>query len=410
MNLSKNRSFIIYFFCTAMLFFYACQQTNTENKEKNKDKDQQADADTAKAVIKDTEPFDRQFNDLARLLAGMPAEEGSSFAELHKNQNWINYAKKIDSTFWKPMQDKRPVMSKWREDELKVTNEAKGTLFYPFSGADFLYANTFFPTVDTIVMFGLEPIGSMPDVKKIADKNFLAYLNGLEKTLATILQKSYFITLEMNTDFRGGTVQDLDGTLPAFLIFMARTGQKILYYEKVAIGEDGKLIKADAAKNPKAYYGTKIEFRDMNDNKRKVLYYFGVNLCNDAFMTMDGLAQRNDLQEFIKKLNITSTYIKSASYLMHGNNFSIIRNLVLDNTKNYLQDDSGMALGNFKDDKWDLTFFGAYAGTIDIFRGYYQNDMKKVYEDKKYPIRPLPFGIGYMYKQGESNLMLAKRK
>ena len=96
---------------------------------------------------------------------------------------------------------------------------------------------------------------------------------------------------------------------------------------------------------------------------------------------------------------------------MYEENFSVVRNYILDKSAYVLQDDSGMPLANFTKGKhaWDLTFFGVYAGPIALFKGRWQQDMKVAYT-KKEQVRPLPFGIGYQFAEGTSNLMLAKKK
>ena len=47
----------------------------------------------------------------------------------------------------------------FREQELSKIVKKQATLFYPFSGPDILYAQTFFPDVEQYVMIGLEPVG-----------------------------------------------------------------------------------------------------------------------------------------------------------------------------------------------------------------------------------------------------------
>jgi hypothetical protein len=85
--------------------------------------------------------------------------------------------------------------------------------------------------------------------------------------------------------------------------------------------------------------------------------------------------------------------------------------LILDNSPYLLQDDSGMPLANVTNSKhkWDLLFYGVYAGPIPLFSGRWQNDMKLAYQ-KPEQVRPLPFGIGYQHQEGRSNLMLATKK
>jgi hypothetical protein len=381
--------------------------------------DSSAKVDTANNSKKeekkaDLTPKDRKFNDLARLLAGLPAEEGSTVAKYHDSEDWKKYRGVADKIWEKILKEKRPTMMEWQKKHLQAPNAEAGLLFYPFSGPDFLHASTFFPNANQIVMMGLEPIGNLPDVEYINTHSPQNYYKGLERALYAVLKYSFFITKDMDVDFRGRIDKRIDGTLPAIMIFMARTGHRILNYEKVKINKDGTLTSVDAntktGKDKTVYYGTKLSFHKAGDNTPKTLYFFGVNLSNSPYMGLGGLAQRTDLASYIKSLKPQATYLKSASYLMYGAGFSMIREMILNQSKFVLQDDSGMAFRNFaKDDQWDITLFGRYAGPINLFRHHYQQDMNQAYK-KGYPVKELPFGIGYQFRKGNSNLMLAKKK
>ena len=358
---------------------------------------------------------DRKFNDLARLVAGLPAEEGSTLKKYHDGSAWKQYANNANGTWNSILKQKVPTMAKWRDEFLKKQNAAKGTLFYPFSGPDFLHATTFFPEAEKVVMIGLEPIGNYPDMDQVAKKSMNGYFNGLRHSLYTILKLSFFRTIAMAKDFTGKVTTDIDGTLPVLMLFMARTNHRILYYEKVAVNEEGMLISASQATGGKVYYGTKLTYRrEDKPNEKKTLFYFAANLQNTPYSSRSGLVRkgledRNDFRKFLKSLDITTTYIKSASYLMHRETFSIIRNIILNQSKYLLQDDSGMSVRYMERNKWNLTFFGSYVAPIHLFRNRYQKDLHKIYADGN-GIKPLPFGIGYQYQKGTSNLMLAEKK
>lgn len=355
---------------------------------------------------------ERNFNDIARLIAGMEGEEGSALNTYESNPAWKTYAQNTEAQ-WKSMEAKLPKMRTWAGKELAHINKKGGTLFYPFAGADFLHATTFFPEFDEIVMMGLEPIGSLPNFENINKKGAIpGYFQGMSKSLVSILQYSFFQTLHMAVDFNKGVSYDIDGTLPVLMFFIERTGHRILKYEKVAISPEGDLISADKVRVQGAYYGTKITYqREGKKDEQKTVYYFAVNLGNDPYSLLAGLPKRTDLVKYIESLNITTTYLKSASYLMYNESFSTIRNLILDNSPYLLQDDSGMPLASVTNSKhkWDLLFYGVYAGPIPLFSGRWQNDMKLAYQ-KPEQVRPLPFGIGYQHQEGRSNLMLATKK
>ena len=415
---------IIHYFLIAIIAFSVSCTTNpsdnkvTDHHSAQKDTLAKTDSTNQKSPTHTQKlaPVDRKFNDLARLLAGMPAETGSVVAKYQETKDWQAYQKVAERIWEKILNEKRPAMLEWQKTHLQAPNAKADLLFYPFSGPDFLHASTFYPSATEIVMMGLEPIGNLPDMEKITQKSPKNYYKGLERALYAVLKYSFFITKDMDVDFRGRIDQRIDGTLPALMIFMARTGYRILNYEKVAISPEGKLepIALDKATDKKIYYGTKLTYHKAGENKTRTLYFFGVNLSNAPYLGMGGLQQRTDLVKYLESLKPRNTYLKSASYLMYGGGFSKIRDIILKQSQFVLQDDSGMAFKNFtqnntQNNTWGITLFGRYAGPIGIFRHHYQYDLRDAYK-KGYPVKALPFGIGYQFLKGNSNLMLAQKK
>ncbi len=109
--------------------------------------------------------------------------------------------------------------------------------------------------------------------------------------------------------------------------------------------------------------------------------------------------------------NVTdfNTYLKGASYLLHYASFSTIRNFILDNTQHVTQDDSGIAYRYFeKRGKWDYIFYGKYRRPLSLFPGCYQPELDSLY--KQVGSKDVGFGIGYNFKDQNSNLMIATKK
>jgi len=123
----------------------------------------------------------------------------------------------------------------------------------------------------------------------------------------------------------------------------------------------------------------------------------------------NGLETRTELVEFLKKRNIASSYLKSASYLLHKPDFSIMRDLILTESEAVLQDDSGIPVKYFDPQSFDIQLFGTYTQPIPLFAGSFQSDLKALYDSSK-TVRELPFGIGYQFQTGTSNLMLATKR
>ena len=69
--------------------------------------------------------------------------------------------------------------------------------------------------------------------------------------------------------------------------------------------------------------------------------------------------------------------LKAASYLMHSNNFSQVRDFLLTHSKVILQEDSGIPYRYFAKDKWDIRLYGHYIGPINRFLKHGQLDLQK---------------------------------
>lgn len=393
------------------------QPTNTEETNEDVITTSNEQEEVEAPEVEPERPTDRTYNDLARFLAGLPGEDGSTYKAYESNPGWQQYSQNADITWGQVFDNKIATMNTWRDSSLAEMNEAQGLLFYPFSGPDFLHASIFFPEVNDIVMVGLEPIGSIPDFEKISESSMTGYFNGIRQSLYNILQFSFFRTISMANDFTGKVVKDIDGTLPNIMLFMARTNHRVLYYEKVGINPEGKLVPADQIQIPEGakdttIYGSRIDFQRLgHPEERKTLCYFQMNLDNNPYFSRSGfqssgLNSRTDVYTYLQNLDISSTYLKSASYLMYRENFEKVRNIILNNSEYVLQDDSGMPLKYFDRDTWDLTFYGSYYAPIPLFKVRYQADLRTVYQDKQ-NVQALPFGIGYQYRVGTSNLMKA---
>ena len=356
-------------------------------------------------------PEDSKFNDLAQYIAGKEGAETSYLKEMEADQSWKSFQSSLD-VLWKKTNAKLPTIKEWSAQELADINTDGGTLFYPFSGADFLHADLFFPHHDNIAMIALEPIGTFPDMERMKkDTTHDIYLSRLKKSMHAILGLSFFRTIAMADDFKS----ELDGTFHVLMHFMARTDHTVMFQEKVAILPNGELTTDMSNLADSTYIGNRYYFKKNGQEKVRTLTYFAVNMQNSPYVSRGGLVAkglntRTDLVAYFKGLNIKSTYLKSASYLMHRPTFSIIRNLILDESEQLLQDDSEIPVQYFDESKWDLTFYGNYSSPISLFAERHQEDLKEIYQKKEKTVKPLPFGIGYQYRNGTSNLMRASKK
>jgi hypothetical protein len=330
-------------------------------------------------------------NDTARFLAGLPPAADSPLAALTKDPGWQQHVNAFNSTFDRVEQTQISKVRAWSASHL---SEPKSTLFYMFSGPDFLYANAFFPKAKTYVMAGLEPAGAIPDLTKLRG-SMGSDLTQLRNSLRWILQYSYFITSQMSSDLHRGR---LTGTLPVLYVFMARSGKTIREVSHVKLDEKGTLQPDPEPSKRVPARGVKIVFAG-SDGEERTLYYFSTDLSN-------GGVDNSKFLDFLDSLGPGDGFLKSASYLPHNPGFSKVRDFLLTHANSVVQDDTGVPLARYETQKWELQPFGKYVGPIPVFRGMHNAKYAALFKNAP----PIDFSLGYRWKPNQSNLLLAIKK
>jgi hypothetical protein len=329
-------------------------------------------------------------DDTARFLAGLWPSSSSPLAALTKDPAWVSHARNFDSLF---ALEENAHLSKIREFSEKYLTTKHDTVLYMFSGPDFLYATSFFPTASTYVLAGLEPVGKIPELTNLSPVVINGELRNLESSLGSLFNFSFFITQHMKSQLREGPIYR---TLPILYVFLARTGKTVHELNFVNLDQQGNLEIADLTRG--AAPGVKIVFSQGNGPKQ-TLYYFSTNIADDSF-------ERSGFSAFLTKLGPADSLLKSASYLLHKNHFAKVRKLLLDSSETIVQDDSGIPLAYFERRRWRFLAFGRYQGPISIFANFYQPRMAELFRNAN----PMDFGVGYQWRKNESNLVVAQKQ
>jgi hypothetical protein len=330
-------------------------------------------------------------NDTARFLAGMAPSAGSPLTPLTQDPGWQHHARFFDAAFAQLEQRQLSKIRAWADTNLAAP---KPTMFYMFSGPDFLYADAFYSKASTYVLSALEPVGSVPDLTRLPRGGIGAALYNVERSMGSILSFSFFITKMMKVDLREG---QLNGTLPILYVFLARSGKTIRDVSPIALDDKGAAYFANENPGKNATRGVRIVFAGQ-DGAEKTLYYFSTDLSNSGVRSAGFL-------KFCQTLAPGNSLIKSASYLLHSGNFSTVRDFLLANSSTIIQDDSGIPLYDYGPKKWHFFPFGRYAGPIAEFPGKYQEEYAELFRRAQ----PMDFGIGYRWRSHESNLLLSVR-
>ena len=352
-------------------------------------------------------PIDTLSTELANLI-GLVDLPKSKKVNINKSF-WNKLKKETDKNFKKTFDNRLSKISEWEIQDFIGKNKDTLPLFYPFSGPDFLHVNYLYPNTKTYILSAIEKIGTLPNLLKKSTKSSQKYLTDINHFLRDIYLRGYFITNHMKSDLNDSSS---DGVIGSLYWFIARTNHEIINYEFVTIDKLGNLIKEN---NPQEgwlkdnFDGIKFLLKDSNKIQKELIYL-------SADISNRGLKKKNpNLLVYFNKMGEVNTFVKSASYLMHYDSFTSIKNVVLEKSYSIFQDDTGIPYRFLKKDKYDVSLFGKYIKPIKDFESTMdiitQKDLMAAYKIKSINKGYLPFSLGYHWRNSKNqNQQLVVKK
>lgn len=335
---------------------------------------------------------------LSAFLAGMD-EDFSPYNKL-KSPEWDRYRQNLELLKAKYTKNNIEPMVKWRNENLQAFQDVGKVVFYPFSGPDVVNMLSLFPHHKFYVMMGLEKVGDRETLDFWAADINKKKLDMLEKAVQSVFQRSFFRTLDMSSDF---SHMGTKGVTPAMMMFLRSQGYYVLGLQWVSLSQEGSIKYLTDQESVKKHgnYGVEFTVRHPNLSYEQKIYYFKTDVGI-------ALAKNIAMQNFLGRLENTTTFVKSASFLMHMKEFALFREKLLSISGSILQDDSGVPYKFVKKD-WIATLFGKYTGPYgESFAAFKQPDLVEAYKDQEY--KPLDFFIGYGFALVPPHLMLFERK
>ena len=368
---------------------FGCQPSTAAARRKAPARGRQAAAPLSASALTDT----------ARLLAGLPTDPSGPLGAVAAKPAWQAWQKEFDNQWTQATKERFAEMTAWRDKELAPATGTCSTLMYPFSGPDILNAIVLFPDCQRYILFGLEPVGSMPVLEQLPAERLTRLFEETRRALNDLLSRNYFITSHMMQDT---AAQELRGTLPLMAVSLVRLNARLVSVREMEIAEDGELRpRTPPAKDRHVASAVELVFERPGHEPQTVVYF-------RAQAEDKAIPQRPGVVPYLQHQAPYATFLKSASYLLHGSDFTIIRNLLLHDSRLVLEDDSGIPLRYLKAPEWKVNFYGKYVKPIKDFNYGYQQDMAQVYSDPKV-VKPLTFSFGYHWSDGSASVLLAIR-
>jgi len=350
----------------------------------------------------ETAEYNRRATATAQILAGITPNppdpalkrlvESDAFKE---HQQWM-------TTSWNSVRNRIQTMDAWRSHEIKIAGAQKKNLLYPFSGPDLLNAYVFFPDHARYVFFSLERPGTLPDLESVAPAQFSKLLQDVRSAFRDIFERNYFITSYMTKQLMTPWIR---GTVPVMATMLALMNRRIIRIEPLDLFPD--LTHAydapDAQRPPVLMRAVRIDFASAtNASGIQQLYYVSLDAADKA------LEFYPDFLNWVSQYKPATVLIKSASYLLHDQQFSKTRTMLLDAADVLVQDDTGIPFRFISQNPWQVKLYGRYHRPIRPMKYGYQKDLEAAFNSRQEQ-NSLPFPFGYHWRGQQSGLIVAHR-
>jgi hypothetical protein len=374
----KIGEWIFWFFIVSGLAFVSCGSSNKSSSETN---------DSTKVEQEVKIPYDTVLTSIAHIIAGLEPLDDVQVNAITQTPDWQTHKAEIKSLFEKAEEKNLKLMRNWAIAELNEGRDISSTLFYAFSGPDFLYANTFYPGAKKYVLFGLEPVGRVPNFD--TTKSHKVFFEATRRSLKSSLMLNFFITKDMSGDLR---TSEYNGVTSVIMLYAAYTGHKIKDMSYVYVQNDGKLKNCsyDSLKRVSLSKGVRFNLIDSLGMAQEVVY-FSFNAENDPF-------NASSVKKYFENLDgKIFGMLKAASYLMHYDGFARMREVFLSKVTTLLTDDTGLAYRDIRKSFPKIQLYGKFTQPIESFDYINLSDLRKGYDSSN--VKPIDFTYGYGFGQ-----------
>lgn len=376
--MNRNQSIFI----ILIILFFSCNKNISTNNNSNLDNNNDS------LVIKNS-----SLNEYANFLGG----QNCKLLEDIQKKDFYKIYQRTATTNWNFFYTNLlSVITSWTVSNKLTSKDDTLTVFYPFSGPDFPFVHSFYPYSNTYIFVGLENLGQIPEIDKLTDYEIDRYINALAGSMTDYFLNGYFSTLNLKNSFRS---QDMNGIVHPMLFFINKMNYQIVSFKYFYIDKYGKIQYIEniepLSKNIRGF-----EFWIENNNQKKRLIYIQFDLSDQNFSNYP------EFYTFISNFGQKNVFIKSASYLLQNEKFSLFRSLIIRQFNKIVQDDSGLSYKLLKDNNFEIVLFGNYKQTLNIFNKYYQKDLKEAYNSVK--PKQLPFRFGYNIPFDQTTIIFVK--
>jgi hypothetical protein len=300
-----------------------------------------------------------------------------------------------------------------------VPKDLPADVVYPFGGGDLLGALATFPDKLEFTTISLEAAGDARKIDTATPKQLKAELALNRTHLGKLFEKAHSRTINLDMESRSDLPGEIVFTMAALVVhgyeplslryfkFNADGTLQYLSLDEITALEHERAARKESKTQAELeiFKDMELEFRKAGDPKApvKVLRHIAFNL-DDKHMKADG-----SLLKHLEAKGEVTAMTKAASHFLWSDDFSTIRNYLLNHMEWMISDSTGVppryaTKAGFVQDTYGIMEWPAAFGPVDNRNA---EDLRKLF--KTNPQKDIPFRYGYPDRDHHGHIVITRR-
>lgn len=327
----------------------------------------------------------------------VPASQGHYLVGSHSRPEVFPFLtaenKKIADESWAVYQkDHGHPMIEWAKTEIKFSGN--GTVFYPFSGPDFVTVSQLYPDADRYVMVAMQAAGEPALLAPMSPDRAQHFQAKFLREWKRFAYNAFFITAELEADrFAKSTHIGITTILITFALYKGYDVAEL--YPIAYDSASGQFIKAAGPWNS-------VRLVLKKNGKTVALDYVSLDLSDQNLLV------KEPMRGWLSHMTQHPMLIKAASHLLQDGNFIVLRDMIVKNAPMVVQDETGVDFAQLKKiGKADL--YGGFSLPFEQFSPHKQQSLAQAYRQAT-DIKPMPFAFSYNKEHERRSVQIVRRE
>ena len=283
-------------------------------------------------------------------------------------------------------------MTDWAKTEIKFNGT--GTVFYPFSGPDFVTVNQLYPNADRYVMVAMQAAGEPALLAPMSPDRAQHFQTKFLREWKRFAYNAFFITAELEAD-RYATSAHI-GITTILITFALYSDYDVAELYPIAYDPaSGQFIKTSGSWNS-------VRLVLKKNGKTVALDYVSLDLSDQNLLV------KESMRGWLSHMTQHPMLIKAASHLLQDGNFVVLRDMIVKNAPMVVQDETGVDYAHLKKiGKVDL--YGGFSLPFEQFSPHKQQSLAQAYRQAT-EVKPLPFAFSYNKEHERRSVQVVRRE